>query len=42
MTRVEARGAVYTVEGTPFPAVVPRTEIGVLTARLKYVGPVTP
>ncbi len=39
---VIARGVVYTVEGTPFEAIVPRTEIGVLTADLKYVGPVTP
>lgn len=38
---VEARGAVYTVEGTPFPTAIPRTKIGVLTARLKYIGPVT-
>lgn len=35
---VEARGAVYTVEGTPVVAIIPRTQIGVLTARLKYVG----
>lgn len=37
---VEAQGAVYTVEGSPFETVVPRTRIGVLTAVLKYVGPV--
>ncbi len=39
---VVARDVVYTVEGTPFEAVVPRTQIGVLTAVLKAVGPVTP
>jgi hypothetical protein len=39
---VFARGLVYTVEGTPFSAVVPRTKIGVRTAVLKYVGPVRP
>lgn len=39
---VEARGAVYTVEGTPFATVVPRTNVGVLGAVLQYVGPVTP
>lgn len=39
---LEARGAVYTVQGSPFAAVVPRTQTGVLTARLQYVGPVTP
>ncbi len=38
---IEARGRVYTVEGSPVEAIVPRTKIGVLTARLKYVGPVT-
>lgn len=36
---VVARGATYTVEGTPFVSVIPKTQIGVLTARLKYVGP---
>ena len=39
---VVARGKTYTVEGTPFDAVVPRTQIGVMQAVLKYVGPVTP
>jgi hypothetical protein len=38
---VLAKGRRFTVEGTPFDAVVPRTRIGVVTARLKYVGPVT-
>jgi hypothetical protein len=40
--KVEARGLVYTVQGSPFATTIPRTSIGVLTARLKYVGPVTP
>ncbi len=39
---VVSRGVVYTVEGTPFEAIVPRTRIGVLSAVLKSVGPVTP
>lgn len=38
---VVARGKTYTVEGTPFDAVVPRTQIGVMQAVLKYVGRVT-
>lgn len=39
---VEARGDRYKVEGTPFIATVPRMpNVGVLTAVLKYVGPVT-
>ena len=36
-----ARGKTYSVEGTPFEAVVPRTRIGVLQAVLKYVGTVS-
>ncbi|MBP2323357.1 hypothetical protein JOF56_003742 [Kibdelosporangium banguiense] len=38
---VVSKGHVYTVEGKPFAAVVPKTKIGVVTAILKYVGPVT-
>jgi len=39
---VVSRGKRYTVKGTPFAATVPRMpSVGVLTAVLKYVGPVT-
>ena len=38
---VLARGSVYTVEGTPFEAHPPGVKsIGIVTAVLKYVGPV--
>ena len=40
--KVLARGAVYTVEGTPFTAHAPGAPtVGVVTAILQYVGPVT-
>lgn len=39
--RLLARGAVYTVEGTPFSSNAPHTTIGVVQAVVKYVGPVT-
>lgn len=39
---VEARGDLYTVEGRPFAVGVPGfVSIGVVTAVLQYVGPVT-
>uniref|UniRef100_UPI00329757BE hypothetical protein n=1 Tax=Salmonella enterica TaxID=28901 RepID=UPI00329757BE len=37
-----SKGRVYTVQGSPWETVVPRSRIGVLNANLKYVGPVTP
>jgi len=37
---IVSKGKTYSVEGTPFEAVVPRTRIGVLQALLKYVGEV--
>ena len=40
---VESEGKIYTVEGTPFAITAPGSKsIGVVTAVLKYVGPVTP
>lgn len=39
---VESDGKVFTVKGTPFSATVPGMKtVGVVTATLKYVGPVT-
>lgn len=39
---VLARGLVYTVEGTPFSASPPGVkDIGIVTAVLKYVGPIS-
>jgi hypothetical protein len=40
---VEARGLTYTVEGSPAVITAPGSKtVGVVTAVLKYVGPVTP